>query len=214
MKRNDTSIAPIGGTATPLNHEHLYVAMVRETIHIDLYKDNYETRAEFIFTNHGEARDVLMGFPERGGGMDGPQKTSLFEGFSSTVDGIPIATKRVRATEDYLSYEAYWTKTVPFGKNQTRRVQVRYRSTYGAGIDGVLAAYDFTGGNWLGKVSESVVIVTPHAGAPLFTYARLDEKEQKILNPKKPQRFVWRNWEAEGLFFLYQYSIVKGKGRR
>lgn len=207
MKRNDTSIAPIGGSAAPLNHEHLYVAMVRETIHIDLYKHDYETRAEFIFANHGAARDVLMGFPERGGGMDGAQKTTLFKGFSSTVDGMPIATKRVRATEDFSAYEAYWTKTVPFGKNQTRRVQVRFRSHYGAGIEGTLAAYDFTGGNWLGKVRESVLIVTPHTGAPVFPYARLGEKGLKSTDPKKPQRFVWRNWEAEGLFFLYQRLV-------
>lgn len=204
-RANDTSITAIGGTAVALHHEHLFVEMVRETVRLDLHKDTYEVTVDFVFRNHGAARDVLMGFPESGGGMDkeGPlPKDAMIQDFISTVDGTPVSVKRIKATESNDAYQAYWTKSVAFGKDQQRKIHVHYRSPYGGGIEGTLAAYYFTGGNWRGKVQESVLVITPHAGAPKLPFVRLGKKYLSEQDTGKPRRFVWHNWEAEGQLWL------------
>lgn len=186
-----------------LRTEHPSVQMVRETVRLDLYKGYYETTADFVFKNHGSARTVRMGFPESGVGEGKP---GTIQNFWTSVDGKRVQAQRIRTQHDDETYAAYWVKTVAFGKNEERHVRVHFRTKYGVGIGGALAAYDFTGGNWRGKVRESVLVITPHQGAPPFPFVQLEQPgHRKLLTRKdasKPRRYFWHEWEAEAPLLL------------
>ncbi|MGC4043210.1 MAG: hypothetical protein QM758_05355 [Armatimonas sp.] len=152
---NDMSISGVGGSATPIKGEDSSVVMSTETVSLELYKDHYETIVCFIFKNEGKAKTVTMGFPERGFGIDGGDAKASISHFRSYVDGIPVETKRVVSQHNQDDYVAYWTKTVPFQRNQSHKVIVHFSSPYGGGIGGTSVGYDFTGGNWKGKVQAS-----------------------------------------------------------
>ena len=202
-RANDTSISGVGGSVVALRTEHSSVQMVRETVRLDLYKGYYETTADFVFKNHGSTRTVRMGFPESGSGEGKP---GTIKNFWTSVDGERVKAQRIRTEHSEEYYTAYWVKSVPFDKNGERHVRVHFRTEYGSGIGGTLASYDFTGGNWRGKVRESVLIITPHRGAPLLTFVQTEiPGHRKLLarqDASKLRRYVWRMWEAEAPLLL------------
>ncbi|MBB6048637.1 hypothetical protein [Armatimonas rosea] len=202
-RANDASISGVGGSVVALRTEHPSVQMVRETVRLDLYKGYYETTADFVFKNHGSARTVRMGFPERG---EGEGKQGIIQNFWTSVDGKRVTAQRIRTRHSEEEYSAYWVKSVPFGKNGERHVRVHFRTKYGGGIGDTLAAYDFTGGNWRGKVRESVLIITPHQGAPPLPFVQTEQPGNcKVLarqDARKPRQYVWHSWEAEAILLL------------
>jgi len=202
VSANDTSLVAVGGSAVPLHGEHPWVRMVNGTVRLDLYKGYYTTSVDFLFANEGNATTVMMGFPERGIGTDGAKVDGIIQGFVTTVDGRPVTAKRIKSKSDNDSYQAYWAKSVAFGKNQQHRIHVQFRSPYGAGIGGTLAAYDFTGGNWRGKVAQSRLQVTTHPGAPTLAVAAINDHALPADKGAAIRNFVWHDWEAEGQFVL------------
>src|SRR5690606_38790314 len=164
---NDSAISGTSGTpgnlkATQLAGEHKTIRMVREQIVMTLGRSEYVTDAHFVFRNDGPATTVKMGFPEGAGGdsdFANLKKKTSFKEFKAWVDGREIKAMRMiaDANEDDFTLDALWVKTVPFQRGQTRNVRVRYRSPLGTSTDGDFVFYDFTGGNWKGKVDESTL---------------------------------------------------------
>lgn len=204
---NDTGIVGIGGRLQQMSDEHRSVRMVRETVRIDIGRNDYTTTADFEFRNNGPAVTVTMGFPEGGYGDLGidPEKQAAFTSFVTSVNGRQVTAQRrpVQRDGEEGTYQTHWIKTVRFARNQTQQVRVRYRAPLGSsvarGIERFLT-YQFTGGNWQGKVAETKLLVTIQAPG---TYAVLGNfNNEPIILQRNGNRFTrtWRDWQAQGDF--------------
>jgi hypothetical protein len=216
---NDSAISGVSGTpgnlkATQLAGEHSSVRMVRETIAMTLGQTDYVTDARFEFHNGGAATTVKMGFPESGGGdiigSNWRRKTS-FKSFRTWVDGREIkATRMIAKSSSEEDFTAFWVKTVRFARGQTRHVRVLYRSALGGSTEGDFIYYDFTGGNWKGKVNESLLSVT-------FTkpgdYLLMPDYGTAKPTPRRSGNtfhYRWRNWQAQEGFRLAYMKRLPG----
>ena len=195
----------------PTKGENKAIRMVRETVVLTAGATTYATRADFVFRNEtGNAQTVQMGFPEGNSGEEVSAKTS-FIGFRTLVDDVPVAAARTTLKEwDSNGFDTYWTKTVTFKPRQTRRVRVEFASPYGGStswgfLRGML--YVFTGGNWLGKVDESVLEVRLSQPG-LWRILAMNNRDGAVplhlietksnTNPANVVfRHVWKNWEAQ-----------------
>jgi hypothetical protein len=61
---NDSWVDSAGGSYTLLDNKTQNVQMLSENIKIDLYVNYYEMNIEFIFYNHGNTVELMVGFPE------------------------------------------------------------------------------------------------------------------------------------------------------
>jgi hypothetical protein len=215
VSANDTGVSGIGGSWAPLKGEHPSIRMVRENIQMDIRADGqYDVQADFVFRNEGaKATTVYMGFPESGYGDIGDGKSTSFSNFATWVDGQRTAVQRrltqKRNPTEADDYKALWVKRVAFTKGQTRRVRVRYRSYLGGtSMPHVeFANYNFTGGNWRGKVEESTLSVELHAPG---TY--LIRHDTPAFQKREGNRlfYRWRNWEAQHEFSFEFLTTLPG----
>jgi hypothetical protein len=221
-RANDSAISGTSGTpgylkATQLAGEHKTIRMMREQIVMTIGRNDYVTDARFVFHNDGAATTVKMGFPE---GADGDsdftslKRKTAFKEFQTWVDGREIkATRMVAdANEEDFSLDVFWVKTVHFARGQTRQVRVRYRSDIGISTDGDFVFYDFTGGNWKGKVAQSTLRVkfTVPGTYRLFP---LNEELGKYTWADRNNEIVlrWRDWQAQAGFVLrYLRTLPNG----
>lgn len=218
VSANDSASSGIGGRWRMLKAEHRSVQMVSERVVIDGRRLSFRTTADFVFRNHGRAQWVSMGFPDFSGGdvARGLKDPSTLENFRTWVDG-----RRVRARFYRVSSRAYgeslglWTKRVWFGAGQTRRVRVRYFSGSGGGSSNgdQWVSYNFTGGNWRGKVRESVLEVRfPAEGHYAFktddvTFKSSDKDRPTVTRRGTNFRFRWTNWQAQKEWQLGYYDL-------
>lgn len=203
---NDRGIDGVGGSWVVMEGEHPTVQMVEEDVRMEAYPALTFTTADFVFANHGEACEVTMGFPESGMGdisWTGLDDKSRFLSFRSQVDGEEVRCQRAKVkypTDE--TYETHWLKQVSFARDQTRRVRVEYVSRTGHGAGFYFAHYDFTGGNWQGKVNRSHLTLVIHpAGFKYVPYP-----DNPVWNVRGSEaHFEARNWEAErGVSFYYE----------
>ena len=214
---NDSAIEGVGGSPTaigslrkimPMKGEHPTIGMVNERVNITVGATTYDVVADFEFRNHGTARTVTMGFPEGAAGdMDfekSAQKTA-YQNFRTSVDGEKLGARRmvpVHDPDDLFEFDSYWVKSVPFARHQTRHVRVSYRAPLGETADSRYLSYDFTGGNWKGRVKDSVLSVR-FAAPGHYTIWPID-KELKAWQTRKDDTltFRWHNWQAQYGFNL------------
>ena len=155
---NDGAITGVGGTPK-LMRDHPSVRLVSEEVRIRLPEGKVE--AKFIFRNDGPATDVVMGFPESGGGDISVPKRSAFDYFESYVDGQRVKVARVGPKGNIGSgdYRIWWVKRVHFNKGQQRVVVNRYQGGVGGGASGVWFEYILaTGASWKGRIGSARVI--------------------------------------------------------
>lgn len=220
---NDAAISGEGGRMARLDRENTSIQMVREKIVMDFppsKNEEYIVTADFVFRNQGAATTVTMGFPEGGGGDISSkwfEHRSGFQTFSTWVDGFRAHAQRlpVKISKSSGGYQTHWVKRVRFGKGQTRRVRVRYRSEQGGISNGTrFATYDFTGGNWKGEVEESTLLVKfRRAGAWWLDNPRAAAgKAKNPVTQRSGNRlfYRWRHWQAQGNFFLNYFSTLPG----
>jgi hypothetical protein len=216
---NDSAIEGTGGSPTALDSlqkfrvlsgEHPSVRMVRERVNVVVGAEYYDVTANFEFHNSGNARTVLMGFPEGASGdfdANSAKTASTFKSFATWVDGHSLAARRVLAGDPNTDYAltAYWVKSVSFQRNQTRRVRVAYRAPLGGNtMSEEFIVYDFTGGNWKGEVAESVLSIRftqpGHYLVPNYphstTYAHCKRNSDTY-------SFLWKNWQAQESFIFH-----------
>ena len=116
---NDSSFEGVGGSMVPTRGENKAIRMVSEVVVLTTGKEEYSTRADFVFANEtGRAQKVAMGFPEGNFGdvaSAGPLSKSGFIGFTTFVDEKRFAAKRTILKEsDANGFDTYWVKTVMF----------------------------------------------------------------------------------------------------
>ena len=200
---NDSGIEAVGGTWIVMKGEHPSIQMEREKININVYEKYYDVEAKFIFKNLGDSCSVFMGFPETGGGDIEYNRvdSSRFLSFSTSVNGKNVEVIRVLAKKDFddEEYIAYWIKYVSFEKGETKKVIVKYRSPLGGRADRHrhFISYNFSGGNWFGKVLESKLNLYFHMPVELS-----DDSNKGLV--KKSDRYTYyrTNWEAEEYFYV------------
>ncbi len=214
-RANDSSFEGVGGTMRPTKGENQSVRMKSEVVVLTAGKEDFSTRADFVFGNEtDQSQTVPMGFPEGNFGdvsAGGPLGRSGFKGFATWVDGNRVVAKRtVLKDADSSGFDTYWLKTVVFAPRQTRRVRVEFRSPYGGNTNwGYTRAmsYAFTGKNWRGKVGESKLEV--RLTQPGLWRAVASGQDEKVL-PMSLQsdargatfRRTWKNWEADESFLF------------
>ena len=229
-RANDFGVAGIGGTYFPIKGEHPSIRMVREKIRIDVFQSlkakewdsdyYYDTAVDFVFRNDGEATEVEMAFPEfsEGAGADEPAKDTSFRFFRTSVNGKSVKVSRIVASRKLssgLSCDALWVKKVVFAKGETKSVRVAYRSEWGnlmgtRSLAGSFASYNFTGGNWKGKVDESELTVYLHANKDEPTLAYFNGKRIPMMENKNAFSYSWKNWEADGTFRFW-FNVTEAK---
>ncbi|MFI5385265.1 MAG: DUF4424 family protein [Fimbriimonadales bacterium] len=159
---DDTAVDGIGGNIKMMKG-HPTIRMVSEDVRVKLPQAT--VRAVFVFHNDGPATTVKIGFPESGTGYDhGTRRNSLFGYFRSYVDGKRIKVKRegnLHVEEEDNSYHIWWTKSVHFGRHQTRVIVDEYKG----GIGGDTTNHAFftyvmsTGGSWKGNIKRARITV-------------------------------------------------------
>ena len=227
-RANDSAIEGVGGTPTvigslkkvaPMQGEHPSIRMVRETIAITVGATNYDVVANFEFHNDGAARKVLMGFPEGAGGdtdFAPLVKKSSFQKFRTSVDGKTLKARRIPVPEEGpdvgpdFEFDSYWVKSVPFARHQTRRVRVSYRAPLGDTTDSNYLSYDFTGGNWKGRVAQSVLSVHFTSPGHYLIWPIARELKAQQWHKGDTLYFRWKNWQAENGFNLRFRSNLQG----
>lgn len=216
---NDSAITGVSGTpgnmkVVQLAGEHRSIRMVRETVAITVFQTDYVTDARFEFHNDGAATTVKMGFPESGSGdVDGREwrKQTSFKSFRTWVDGRETKARRLLASGQGAGFEAFWIKTVAFKRGQTRHVRVLYRSSIGGSGYGDFVSYDFTGGNWKGRVAQSDLSVQLTAPGRYIVGAYYGETPRpKEWRKGNTFHFRWRNWQAQTGFSLRYLAELPG----
>jgi hypothetical protein len=161
VRADDGAMAAVGGSVH-LMKEHPQIEMVRESVDAHVAGDSARVTCVFTLKNHGRATDVVVGFPNTGGG-DGVGVTR-FRSFSSTVDGHPLRTTFVVENEDRDSgddYRAWYVRRVHFGAGQTRVVRDQYVGEIGWSLfDRVFTYTLWTGSSWLGPIGDAELVVT------------------------------------------------------
>lgn len=214
---NDSAVTGEGGRVSRIKGEKTSVRMVKETVRMDLYPDYYDVTADFLFQNDGPAVTVTMGFPESGGGdihVGNYENRTSFLSFRTWVDDQEVKAVRQKATGSEENFRAFWTKSVSFTTGQQRRVRVAYRSKPSNSVTTIrFALYDFTGGNWKGKVEESTLILTPHLpGTWVLGLCDLPDRARLKQKTWKDDQLTlrWTDWQAEGNFEINYNSTFPG----
>lgn len=163
----------IATSGAAINYGHSkQIQMVSELVVLKLGDRESHVDATFDFKNLGGPITVTMGFPE----SSDRGRQSLHD-FRSEVDGKRVSVQRkfLEGGGEDLNHKAVWLKKVRFGRNQTRRVHVSYRSDNG---------FSFTGSCW-----HEYVLTT---GA---TWAKNIERCELVVDGshlRKPREFVPR----------------------
>lgn len=215
---NDAAFSGAGGTPVPMRGEHHSIAMQSEKIRIVADLHYYDTTVDFIFRNDGPATSVQMGFPESSYGDEQVEKKSAFLRFNTWVDGRKVPAKRIvvsRGSDE--EDKAYWLKTVSFGRHQSHRVRVAYRSPMGGttmwGTNAALV-YDFTGKNWKGEVERSDLEIRVKAPGLWLGVSKWEDGVLPMAFESRPNtavfRKTWRHWQAQGSFLFGLTPAIPG----
>ncbi|MDP4114628.1 MAG: hypothetical protein Q8903_00750 [Bacteroidota bacterium] len=230
---NDCAVSGQGGRWQLLKGEHNSIQMISEIVNMSVFMENsgaegelrYKVVATFIFKNHGKAQTVKMGFPESSYGdydggflyfhtwVNGQEVTASRSIIDSSAGDSSAITPFNPDSSDYEDgFDAFWVKDVSFNENETKTITVEYMSPVNNGI-AVLGngtdywvSYDFTGGNWFGKVEESKVIVEIPIKYKILSAGIYDDSEEKKLanfsktklNDKYILTSTIKDWQAEG----------------
>jgi hypothetical protein len=162
-----TDSAPIipvpGGTVVPQGNND--ITLKSEIINIHLDRDNYNVAVDYVFENNGDAREVVMGFPnEEGMEMEGIKDFKAFD------EGKQLQVEK-KLSEEAEYYKKYFECfNVNFNKGQTKHIKNTYSHFYEHDYNDTMRRMKYilnTGSLWKGKI-ESVEVniilekVTPH----------------------------------------------------
>lgn len=199
---NDRGIEGIGGSLRVISGEHKDISMIKEKIFMDINEKTYSVKVDFTFKNFSKKTvNVKMGFPESGhGDVDSQEKQqkSGFISFNSFINKKPIRVNRKILSTDEMGYKAYWIKDVTFKPLEELQIQVNYVSKLGnIALPGIFAEYEFTGGNWKGKVQDSTFIAK--FKLPEYYSVYFDEygTPRDVIQKGNTLIFNRKNWEAE-----------------
>lgn len=227
-RANDSYFPGVAGSPVPSKNESPSIRMESEKVVLTLRPhDLFDTDANFVFVNDAAKKvTVRMGFPETNIGVIGDDETTSsadfgFKKFVTTVNGRRVAAKRT-PTPGHSEYSHWWLKTVNFAPHERKRVAVMATSRLGgdtSSASGILS-YHFTGGNWKGLVSRSVLEVrVPLDGAWEASSFVSSQKNGRYVD-KKPQFFKrqgvgilcyeWKNWQAEGAAMVGLLRVMPG----
>ncbi len=203
---DDAWVMGNGGNVIMLEGENPSVQMVREWVRMDIYPEHYKVTAQFVFHNIGNKTTLKMGFPENNSLYEKDfKKHSGFSYFKTWIDNKRAETKRVYVggKEEEMLYKAFWVKTIRFKRGQTRIVRIEYSAQAGyAGEESTkYVGYNFTGGNWYGKLEDAYFVAVLHLPGAYNMWSWTDSliKRGDHLSAR------WSNWSGDGdVYFFYE----------
>ena len=190
------------------------VAMQSEVVRIDIGRETYRVRCDFVFRNTGAATTVRMGFPDESLERTGDVSetiTSGFKNFRSWVNGRLVKTTLMRGAPDQYG-ETFWhTKSVRFPARSIVRVRDEYTADIGGELTFIsqLANYTLhTGASWNGPIGRSEIIVKfgPHAPLPLKVNAWPFKRGDIVSEPITMQKMS--SWMRQ-----YGRVVYQGPGK-
>ncbi|NLG85206.1 MAG: YARHG domain-containing protein [Firmicutes bacterium] len=199
------SVFPAEEGAIELEYEQL-------TITYHPFDEEARVEAFLIFKNPGEAKTVLMGFPEALGHSPAEE-----EGFptildlDTTVDGVPVDTVyqplEMRNGDFHFDRVYLWKVHFQKGESHTIKHTYRYKSSYDSlgywYLDYILQ----TGALWAGKIGRIDIVVRSPVKVPWMEF---------VPYPEEYSYFHATEWEPDRdirLTSLYSTDLaVFGKG--
>lgn len=220
-RANDAAATGAGGRWRMMSGEHRFIQMKSERVRMVQGTRWWTVTADFVFQNHGPRTIVTMGFPEGASSESVGEKQwrahSSFGAFASWVDEKPVRVRRVVTRGGSDDLNALWTKQVLFGRGQTRHVRVRYLSGGGGDSNGgSFVSYDFTGGNWRGRVEKSVLSIEFTQSGDYYVnkpFALPEETRSHLPRFEHHGRnlvYTWRRWQAQENFQVNYSQTVFG----
>lgn len=235
---NDGRLA--SGGSPELLKGHPSVTMTSEFITITVNDDGVDVNCNFVFTNHGPACTVRMGFPDRGVGSLDPDEdedstavlktppSTTFDFFRSYVDGHRVKTKLIRGSGE----GEYWhTKSVRFAAHGVRRVRDVYSQRVGGGLTVIGGRYARsseigyilnTGASWHGSIGRTEIVVkfrTTHPKGTLKAISLADADDPgAVYLASQDNAVLWRGHERSfGPWpdsALCEAQLATNRGRR
>jgi hypothetical protein len=156
---NDAWVNAAGGSFASLDGKNQNVQMVSEHIKIDMYENYYEMNIEFLFFNHGNTVELMVGFPEY---YYGTTPSNIRE-FETTINDERIEVEKRQNADQNSGINLWYVKNIVFQANGYTRSTVRYIADYaGAGsYRGVEYLYG-TGSSWKDNIESITVEITNH----------------------------------------------------
>jgi len=213
---DDTALRVLGGAVAPMD-QHPAISMDRCIVNADVYADESRVRCEFVFTNHGPAQTVTMGFPAQGafGDSGRPGYSPRLADLRTWVDGAEVATSLRPGvqTDREQPAESWYVKRVPFAAAQARVIRVEYTQPNGEdSMGGRWFPYAVsTGASWRGPIGELQVTVTWREDwawdpktysfqAWLFRYSDDGRRASWLGTQVEPERdislYFWPGWQV------------------
>lgn len=131
IQSDDAPVVPAaGGTVKPINEDD--VRMKNEVVVVTLEKDRYFVEVDYEFVNSGDAKTVMMGFPN----VESAPYAESIDDFKMWARGERLdVTRRFaeeRPTEDeqWTGRECYECSDVSFEAGETVRVRNAYSQRY------------------------------------------------------------------------------------
>jgi hypothetical protein len=154
---NDSWVDSAGGSYTLLDSKNQNVQMVSENIKIDLYVNYYEMNIEFIFYNHGNTVELIVGFPEYSYGTG---NVTNIRNFETSINNDTVEFEIVQNADRSSRIKLWYVKNVIFEANNYTVSRVHYRADYaGYGpYKGVEYLYG-TGSTWKDQINRIEVEV-------------------------------------------------------
>lgn len=199
---NDRGIEGIGGSLRVISGEHKDISMIKENIFMDINEKNYSVKVDFTFKNFSKKSvKVKMGFPESGHGdvdLEKMRTNAGFLSFTSKINNKPAKVSRQIVSNSEGSYRAYWVKEVSFKPLEELQIQVKYLSKVGnIALPGIFTEYEFTGGNWKGKVKDSNFIAKFNLPKSYQVFYDEFGTPRDVIKQGNNLTFHRKNWEAE-----------------
>ncbi len=177
---------PMSSGATPAPTTDANIAMVAETLSIDIGLRAATVRAAVTLENKGEATALVVGFPcavgEDAGAIDPPCKVPL----AVTANG-----KKVRVTTKKTKTQSHWTWPMKLAAGQNIQLVVAYKAPlvnerYSVPASGMgLFAYRLTtGARWAGPIGTLNITVDHMHDALLYVSPAGGKRE--------PGRITWQ----------------------
>jgi hypothetical protein len=173
---DDAFIMHSGGTIKMIEKNSTEIQMTKEVVTVYLKKNYYILDATFEFFNHGEEKEILVGFPDFiGGWFEDPNKYKILD-FQTWFNGKSVSFEKTKypqtSTQDEQNkYEGikitgWFTRKLLFPKNTVSKTRVRYKasySRYGFRTKALVYLYG-TGSTWKGniKVARFIVKANPN----------------------------------------------------
>jgi hypothetical protein len=212
---DDAPVVPApGGTVKPIQEDD--VRMKNEVVVLTLERDGYLVEVNYEFVNSGDAKTVMMGFPNfaEGAYVDEIDDFKMWARGERLEVTRRYAEERVSEEEEWKGRKCYECSNVSFGAGETVRVRNAYSQRYERDFEDSWRKARYvltTGALWKDDIESVRVEVVPAAHSTKFLsrvavfpeyedtiiYGGLTISPGDFVRAGNRRVFEWRNVEPD-----------------